>query len=147
MKINKKLPVMSRLGIIFLIWRRYNEKAAKSSNLTLNQYYILNQLTHTDFLNPSEIAEKLYCDRPTATVIIDNLKKYGFIKKEKDAQDGKRIQVKITDAGRKQVAQAKRNFEKLVDFDPLACFSPEEKQTFEELLIRLHQHIKSIPNV
>jgi DNA-binding MarR family transcriptional regulator len=144
MEANKKLPIMSRIGVIFLTWRRYNEKAAKSNNLTLNQYYILKQLMKRDYLNPSEIAEKLYCDRPTATVIIDNLKKYGFVQKEKDAEDGKRIQVKITELGRQQVMGAQDAFTKLTDFDPLACFSEEEKQKFEELLIKMHQHMKKI---
>lgn len=140
----KKLPVMSRLGIIFLTWRRYQEKGVKSSNLTLKQYYILKQLLKKDYLNPSEIAEMLFCDRPTATVVIDNLKKYGFITKEKDAEDGKRIQVKITEMGMKQVKLAEESFAKLADFDPLACFTEEEKEIFEELLKKLHSHIKDL---
>lgn len=141
---NKKLPVMSRLGVVFLTWRRYQEKAVKSNNLTLKQYYILKQLLKKEYLNPSEIADMLFCDRPTATVVIDNLKKYGFITKEKDAEDGKRIRVVITEKGRQQVKLAEEAFSKLADFDPLSCFSEEEKKTFEELLIKLHNHIKEL---
>lgn len=140
----KKLPIMSRLGIIFLTHRRYLEKTAKSNDLTLKQYYILRQLIRKEYLNPSEIADLLFCDRPTATVIIDNLKKYGYITKEKDIQDGKRIQVKITEQGREQVKKAQEAFDQYTDFDPLACFTEEEKKTFEELLIKLHQHMKKI---
>jgi DNA-binding MarR family transcriptional regulator len=140
----KKLPVMSRLGVIFLTWRRYQEKGVKSSNLTLKQYYILKQLLKKEFLNPSEIADMLFCDRPTATVVIDNLKKYGFVTKEKDSEDGKRIQVRITGKGLQQVKKAEEEFEKLTDFDPLACFTEEEEKTLEELLIKLHNHIKEL---
>lgn len=141
---NRKLPVMSRLGVIFLTWRRYLEKTAKLQNLTLKQYYILRQLMKKEYLNPSEIADMLFCDRPTATVVIDNLKKYGFITKEKDIEDGKRIQVKITQQGMKQVKSAEEAFAKQTDFDPLSCFNDEEKKTFEELLVKLHDHIKNI---
>lgn len=141
---NKKLPVMSRLGVTFLTWRRYLEKTAKDNKLTMKQYYILNQLLKKEYLNPSEIADMLFCDRPTATVVIDNLKKYGFITKEKDGNDGKRTQVKITPLGIQQVKIAQEAFAKKADFDPLACFSEEEKNTFEELLIKLHNHIKRI---
>jgi len=140
----KKFPIMSRLGIIFLTWRRYLEKTAKSSNLTLKQYYILKQLVKKEYLNPSEIAEILFCDRPTATVVIDNLKKYGFITKEKDHEDGKRIQVRITEQGFNQVKIAENAFAKLTDFDPLSCFTEEERKTFEDLLIKLHHHIKRV---
>jgi DNA-binding MarR family transcriptional regulator len=141
---NKKLPVMSRLGVIFLTWRRYLEKTTKLQNLTLKQYYILGQLVKRDYLNPSEIADMLFCDRPTATVVIDNLKKYGFITKEKDVEDGKRIQVKITQQGLQQVNLADEAFTKRPDFDPLSCFTEEEKKIFEELLTKLHNHMKEI---
>ena len=140
----KRLPVMSRLGVIHLTYRRYLEKITKSHSLTLNQYYLLRQLKRRDYINPSEIAEMLFCDRPTATVVIDNLKKYDYINKEKDAEDGKRIQVRITEKGRKQVEEAERDMEKQTSFDPLSCFSEEEKQTLEELLIKLHNHVKTI---
>jgi DNA-binding MarR family transcriptional regulator len=140
----KKLPVMSRLGVVFLTWRRYLEKTAKSSDLTLKQFYILRQLIRREYLNPSDIAEQLYCDRPTATVVIDNLVKYGYVIKERDQEDGKRIQVKITDKGRNQVKLAADAFDKMPKFDPLSCFTEVEKATFEELLIKLNQHIKNL---
>lgn len=140
----RRLPTMARLGVIFLTWRRYLEKISKSHSLTLNQYHILRQLKRREYLNPSEIAEMLFCDRPTATVVIDNLKKYGYITKEKDAQDGKRIQVKLTEKGRLQVAKAEMDLEKQSNFDPLSCFTEEEKQTLEELLMKLHNHLKTL---
>jgi DNA-binding MarR family transcriptional regulator len=144
MKDKKRLPIMSRLGVVFLTWRRYLEKVTKSRGLTLNQYYILRQLIKREYLNPSEIAEQLYCDRPTATVVIDNLQKYGYVTKEKDAEDGKRIQVKITDKGRIQAELVEEAITTEAKFDPLSCFSEEEKQTFEELLMKLHDHVKQI---
>ncbi len=140
----KRLPMMSRLGVIHLAYRRYLEKITKNHSLTLNQYYILRQLKRREYLNPSEIADMLFCDRPTATVVIDNLKKYGYISKEKDAEDGKRIQVRITEKGRKQVEEAEEDMEKQTNFDPLSCFTEEEKQTLEELLIKLHNHVKTL---
>lgn len=144
MQEKKKLPIMSRLSVIFLTWRRYLEKITKSNGLTLNQFYILNQLIRKEYLNPSEIAEQLYCDRPTATVVIDNLKKYGYVTKERDTEDGKRIQVKITEKGRQKVELTGKAMDREVIFDPLSCFSDEERQTFEELLMKLHTHIKKI---
>ncbi len=142
--VKKKLPMMSRMGVIHLTYRRYLEKITKSHLLTLNQYFILRQLKRREYLNPSEIAEMLFCDRPTATVVIDNLKKYGYIIKERDAEDGKRIQVRITEKGRKQVEEAEEDVEQLATFDPLSCLTEEEKLTLEELLIKLHNHVKTL---
>lgn len=139
-----KLPIMSRLGVIHLTWRRYLEKTTKNNKLTLNQYYILRQLVKREFLNPSEIADMLFCDRPTATVVIDNLKKYGYITKEKDEENGKYIRVRITEQGLSQVKETERAFEQMPEFDPLSCFTEEERATLEALLIKLHTHVKQI---
>jgi DNA-binding MarR family transcriptional regulator len=141
---SKKLPVMSRLGVVFLTWRRHLEKTTKSHSLTLNQYYILRQLKQKEYLNPSEIAEMLFADRPTATVVIDNLKKYGYVRKERDAEDGKRIRVSITEAGVRQVDKAEKDMEEMTTFDPLACLSEEEKQTLEALLVKMQNHMKNL---
>ena len=141
---SKKLPVMSRLGVVFLTWRRHLEKTTKSHSLTLNQYYILRQLKQKEYLNPSEIAEMLFADRPTATVVIDNLKKYGYVRKERDAEDGKRIRVSITEAGIRQVDEAEKDMEEMTTFDPLACLSEEEKQTLEALLVKMQNHMKNL---
>ena len=141
---SKKLPVMSRLGVVFLTWKRHLEKTTKSHSLTLNQYYILRQLKQKEYLNPSEIAEMLFADRPTATVVIDNLKKYGYVRKERDAEDGKRIRVSITEAGIRQVDEAEKDMEEMTTFDPLACLSEEEKQTLEALLVKMQNHMKNL---
>ncbi len=141
---SNKLPVMSRLGVVFLTWRRHLEKTTKSHSLTLNQYYILRQLKQKEYLNPSEIAEMLFADRPTATVVIDNLKKYGYVRKERDAEDGKRIRVSITEAGVRQVDKAEKDMEEMTTFDPLACLSEEEKQTLEALLVKMQNHMKNL---
>lgn len=84
----------------------------------------------------------LFADRPTATVVIDNLKKHGYVMKERDAGDGKRIRVKITEAGIQKVEQAEKDMENPANFNPLACFSKEEKQTLEELLVKMQNHLK-----
>ena len=143
-QMSNKLPVMSRLGVVFLTWRRHLEKTTKSHSLTLNQYYILRQLKQKEYLNPSEIAEMLFADRPTATVVIDNLKKYGYVRKERDAEDGKRIRVSITEAGVRQVDKAEKDMEEMTTFDPLACLSEEEKQTLEALLVKMQNHMKNL---
>lgn len=42
------------------------------------------------------------------------------------------------------VKEAERDMEKQADFDPLSCLSEEEKQTLEELLIKLHDHVQTL---
>lgn len=136
----QRLPAMSRLGVVFLTWRRYLESGIRPYGVTLKQQYLLKQLAAKGFLYPSDIADMLFCDRPTATVIIQNLKRYGFVCSEKDEGNGRRQKVMLTQAGCEKAAElAKMPGEAI---DPLACFTEEEKAEFERLLVKLHRHLK-----
>lgn len=137
-----RLPLMSRLGIAFLTWRRYLQKQIAPRGVTLKQQFVLRQLSRRDYLNPSEIAGMLYCDRPTASVVIDNLEKQGWVRREKDPQNRKFLRISLTPAGMDKLAELDQVGEP--EFDPLACFNVDEKQELERLLKKLNQHLAQI---
>lgn len=136
----KNLPVMSRLGVIFLTWRRYLQKDLLPYGITLKQMYVLRQLDIKAYLHPAEIADILFCDRPTATVIIKNMKRYGWIEQERDPENAKRFRITITPAGRDKLCSIAGSKPKTA-FDPLECFTPDELSQFEALLKKLSKHM------
>jgi DNA-binding MarR family transcriptional regulator len=140
---NKNLPVMSRLGVIFLTWRRYLQKDLLPYGITLKQIYLLRQLAVKEYLYPAEIADILFCDRPTATVVIKNMKRYGWIAQERDYENAKRFRITITPAGRDKLRSISSSKPGDV-FDPLSCFTPDELNQFETLLKKLSKHINTL---
>jgi DNA-binding MarR family transcriptional regulator len=136
---------MSRLGVVFLTWRRYLQKGISPYGITLKQQYVLRQLAKTDYLYPSDIAVMLFSDRPTTTVILDNLEKQGWIRREKDNANRKFLRIAITPGGREKLQELAAL--QPVPFDPLACFSEEEIQQFETLLAKLNKHLDPIKDV
>lgn len=98
------LPI-SRIGIIHLTWSRQLQRQLLPHGLSIKQLHVLQELLRQEVLNPSAIADMLFCDRPTATVVIRNLEKKGWIKKERDPLNGRQFQVVITSAGRTKVEQ------------------------------------------
>jgi len=132
---------MSRLGIVFLTWRRHLESDIRPYGITLPQQYLLRQLAEKD-LHPSQIADLLFCDRPTATVVIDNMKRYGWVTSETDSIDGRQRIVRLTEAGREKLKELEGMPEEPVD--PLACFTEGEREEFERLLIKLHGHFEAL---
>jgi DNA-binding MarR family transcriptional regulator len=136
----KKLPVMARLGIIFLSWRRHLESGARPYGVTLKQQYLLRRLAESD-LRPSQIADMLFCDRPTATVVIDNMRRYGWVSSEPDVIDKRQRVVRLKDAGREKLKELQSRPEEPID--PLACFSKDEREEFDRLLIKLHGYFKA----
>lgn len=137
---------MPKIGSAFLTWRRYLQKGFASYGITLKQYYLLGALSRADFLYPSDIAGRLYCDRPTATVVIRNMERAGWIRGRRDPDDGKRKRIVITEAGRRKrwaIAGDGRNPERL--FSPESCFSDEELERFAALLDKLASHLAGLP--
>lgn len=140
--LSRKLPPMSRLGMIFLTWRRYLQRNLLPYGITLKQQYVLRQIARQGYLYPADIAEMLFCDRPTATVILDNLEKKNWVRREKDPENRKYIRVFLTEQGQAKVEELKEK--PLESFEPFACFSPTEMEQFESLLIKLNSHLKQI---
>ena len=133
---------MSMIGVIFLTWKRYLQKRTAEHDITLKQYYLLRKLDRCGYMYPSEIAEDLFCDRPTASVIIRNMEKKGWVVREQDSENRRAVQVLITEAGRTKFEASKSLLK--TDFDPLGCFTQDELTVFEGLLGKLREHLSDL---
>ncbi|MHB1394346.1 MAG: MarR family winged helix-turn-helix transcriptional regulator [Clostridia bacterium] len=141
----RKLSLMSKLGIIYLTWSRLLQKELVPHKITLKQQYVLRQLTKKDFLYPSQIADMLFCDRPTATVIIKNLEREKWVKREKDLENAKQIRIYITEEGRQKLISLKgaSGLEDMDRYDPLRCLTEEERQQLDVLMNKVLSHINA----
>lgn len=136
--------VMARMTVDFLTWRRYLQKRVAQHDITLKQLYVLRQLVKRDFLYPSQLASMLFCDRPTATVIMKNMERRGWVTREQDPQNRKYIRISITEAGRRRFAAIEQSLAVEPLFDPLACFNKEEVKELNRLLGKLEKHLEKI---
>ena len=136
--------IMARIATSFLTWRRYLQGFLVPHRITLKQAYVLRQLTKSEFLYPSQIASVLYCDRPTATVIVRNMEKAGWVQRERDKENRKFVRISITEAGRQKRDELQASPWTEPPFDPLACFTGEETQELARLLGKLSRHLKQI---
>lgn len=143
-----KLPLMSKLGVIFLTWRRSLQKDLLPHKITLKQQFVLKQLSKKDYLYPSQIADMLFCDRPTATVIIKNMEREKWIRREKDNENGKQIRIAITELGRNKIDLLEKSFElsESNEFDPLSCLSEDEKTQLDNVLTKVISYINTSPS-
>lgn len=139
------MPPMSRIGVIFLTWRRCLQKRIQPYGITLKQLYILRRLQKKDFLYPSDVAVLLFCDRPTATSILHTMQRKGWIISVRDQLNMKKQRVMLTDAGREKVSSLS-GFSMEPAFDPMACFTLEERSQFEVLLQKLASHMRNLPD-
>jgi len=133
---------MGRLSVAFLTWRRHLQRNLVPYGITLKQEFVLHQLARKDYLYPSDIAEMLFCDRPTATVIIDNLAKQGWVRREKEEENRKYVRVSLTPVGKQKLTEL--DSIQWQDFDPLETFTEDEVNQFDLLLRKLQAHIEEV---
>lgn len=138
---------MGLLGNCFLTWRRWLSREYSPYGVTLKQLYILRRLKSVQFLYPSDIADMLFADRPTVTVIIRNLARDGLVRKVRDSDDGKRTRVILTDKGRDKAAVLTKESDRIGEhIDPFSCFTEAQRKQFVKLLKTLTDHLGKLPD-
>jgi DNA-binding MarR family transcriptional regulator len=137
---------MRRLSFAFLTWRRRQQRCLLPFGITLKQLHVLRQLSRNDHLYPSRIAEILFCDRPTATVVIRNMGKQGWVVREKDEQDRRQVRVILTAKGRAKLDEITPIWEAANErqVDPLDCFEEDEIAELDRLLTKLNKRLRQI---
>lgn len=95
--------------------------------LTGSQFGALEALYHLGPLCPGEIGEKILRSSGNMTLVIDNLERDGLVRRERDQEDRRQINVHLTEEGRTRIAEVlPAQVEAIVEaFDSL---TPEEQQ-------------------
>lgn len=74
---------------------------SKASGLTPSQLLALQYLHDQGEATPTEISAHASLKQATVTVLLDRLEERKFIKRQKDAKDGRRMLISLTASGRK----------------------------------------------
>jgi MarR family 2-MHQ and catechol resistance regulon transcriptional repressor len=69
------------------------------AGLTLSQFAALEALYHSGPLYQREIGQKLLRSSGNITMVIDNLEKRGYVKRERKKEDRRFMMVRLTDEG------------------------------------------------
>lgn len=139
MHMARQLPLMARLAKVHLTHKRRLQSALQPHGITLKQMYVLRQLLRRGDLNPSVIADELYCDRPTATVIISNMERRGWVRRKADPESKRRVLVELTKDGRRKLEEIRRASPD-DGFDPLDALGAEEREQLEALLVKIQRY-------
>ena len=143
---SKKPGILRALAESFLTWRRYRQGLLAPYGITLQQAFVLRRIQRDGTLHPSQIAELLYCDRPTASVVIRNMARQGWVDREPDPRNRKYANVGLTSEGQAkldELASLGPRHDGVAD--PLAAFTRDELDEFLRLLKKLRAGLASLP--
>jgi len=106
------------------------------ANLTVSQFGTLEVLLHLGPLNQRAIGEKLLKSGGNITMVIDNLEKSGYVKREKDPDDRRAVLIHLTEEGKALIEDFfPKHLERIKE--EFSVLTEEEKSTLSELCKKL----------
>ena len=104
--------------------------------VTLAQFGVLEAIHHLGPLCQKELAAKLLRSGGNVTVVVDNLEKHGWVRRERQANDRRLIRIHLTEAGR---ALIERVFPKHVEtlVEQFSALEPQEQEELRRLCRKL----------
>lgn len=104
--------------------------------LTHGQFAVLEALLHLGPLNQRDLARKLLRSGGNVTVVIDNLEKRGWVRRERQKQDRRMVIVSLTSAGRRLIARIFPRHAAAITAE-MSRLSPDEQETLRALCRKL----------
>src|SRR5271170_7719687 len=86
----------------------------ESEGLTTGQFGILEALLHLGPMCQKTLAEKLLRSGGNITLVVDNLEKHGWVRRERQVKDRRMIQIQLTPKGRRLITRVFPEHAKMV---------------------------------
>lgn len=112
----------------------------KESGLTPGQPKILDYLKNHDGCVQKEIARGCHIEPASITVILKGMESKGYIERKMLGGDRRSLYVFLTDKGKQYVEYLNEKFDK-VESAALKNFSDDEKEQFNDLLMRVYENM------
>jgi len=90
---------ISKMGRIFLARRRLQAERIRCFDITIQQMALIGLARQRGAVSPSEAAEALFCDRPTASVIAKHCVWEGWLEKSRRPEDRRSHRLHLTGSG------------------------------------------------
>lgn len=128
--------VMARVSRLHLSWKRRVQKNLLPWGITPKQIYLLKVLSKRGGLRPSEVADLTFSDRPTATSVAATMAKAGWIRTERDPDDGRGKILRLTEGGAALLASIPRRLWAAgeAEGEPESVLAAEERRVLYALL-------------
>ena len=101
---------------------------AAAAGLSPTQFGVMETLYHLGPLMVSQLADKHLMSRNNFTVVIDNLEKVGFVRRERGQEDRRVVMVHLTETGRECIKAVLPDFVKAVVQDMQVLTPGQQKQ-------------------
>ncbi len=117
-------------------WPHYFDKAFGIPDLRLTEFAVLQQLSESGPTPMVRLSDENLVTKAAVTAIIDAMEKKGLVRRVRDSSDRRVVNIRMTPAGKKLFAVARRRYEAVVT-GFVSVLEPDEvrvlAQSFEKL--------------
>lgn len=107
-----------------------------AGKLTPSQFGVLETLYHLGTLCQRDLGSKLLKSSGNITMVIDNLEKRGLVKRQRDSEDRRMVQVSLTQLGKQEITRLLPGQVAAIVAE-MSALSPEEQETLGRLCRKL----------
>ena len=115
------------------LFQSYLQSKIEPYGVSLGMWYFLRVLWEADGLTQRELSHRVGTMEPTTLTAMRSMERSGFIRRERNAEDGRKINIFLTDKGR-DLKPLLLPFAKQVVDDAAANFTADERRQFLGLL-------------
>jgi DNA-binding MarR family transcriptional regulator len=135
---------IERLADIIMVMQRcfvlrLSEELAHGQ-VSFAQFFLLGHIAQTGAVSMSAIAEKMNHTTAAATGLVDRLENLGYVGRNHDLDDRRKVLVQITPKGENLVNRIRQDI-----VGKLTCLTdlltPDEQTTWLQIYEKIHQHI------
>jgi MarR family 2-MHQ and catechol resistance regulon transcriptional repressor len=108
----------------------------EAEDLTVSQFGVLETLLHLGPLCQRTIAEKLLRSGGNITLVLDNLEKHGWVRRERQKDDRRMIVIHLTPAGRKLISRVFPQHARAIA-NEMSALGPSEQEALQRLCRKL----------
>jgi DNA-binding MarR family transcriptional regulator len=127
------MAALTRLAKV--VYRRSNDVAL---GITLRQLVTLTYLRDHEGTPQQTLCEVMHMDASNVVLLLNDLERLGFVRRERDPDDRRRHIVELTPDGRRALATAEQALESVED-QVLGALTQDERDTLRRLLAKALQ--------
>ncbi|MCD6571000.1 MAG: winged helix-turn-helix transcriptional regulator [Deltaproteobacteria bacterium] len=130
-------------GIIKAIYEKYEMLSRWTPEFTAREFLVILAMRDERSYTVSELSRMTNIPMSTTSFLVDNLVKKKIISRKRRSRDRRVVSIRLTEKGRKAVAEYGRIFEKIAEH-MLSTLSEDESHEFLKFLRRIMDYINQM---
>lgn len=144
-KIDLALSLWVKLNRANAVLQKLAAEDIRNTGLTVPQFSVIECLGHLGKLTTGELTKKQLVSGGNVTLVLDNLEKEGFVRRERDIKNRRVVNILLTEKGKKKFNETfiphANYITKLI-----SILSENEQKTLSKLLKKLGTTLQQINN-